>query len=333
MGYRTLGLGAALLIGFVAACGLSVTGSGEGLGLTDGDSGAPGSSSGDSSVDTTTEGGAFDDEDDGGAAEETIDAGDDDTAPIFDGGTADASAVTCIKKAAIFWDTDADNKSSATGLQSYMQSAAGGSWTVALGGAIGGYHGGGDADPHGKGVVIMILGRSYQTAAMPSDGQSAIADQVAAGVGLVTSEFFDDIFKSTSTLSQFSLVSTLGSIYYRSPAKIDFADTRFWSGSSFTTAADVAFETVKTRSADVAINATVSRSSQSGTVKYPMVVSAERGATRIANCSLAINYPEQQSAHLIHPTPQPTPPDDSLAKDDNVKKLFTNMATWAAHCP
>lgn len=314
MGHRTL----ALLAGFIAACGLSVTG----LDATSSSSSSGGSSSGgDSSIDTTTEGGAGDD-DDAGVSIETIDAGGG-TTTLFDAG-ADAATTACNHTAVIFWDSDTGNKDSATGLHDYM--LTNGFSDVALGGAIGTFNGGGVGDPNTRGVVVMLLGNSLNPT-MPSAGQQAIADRVTGqGVGLVTSAWFDVIFNSESDpLSQFALTQSTGYVVFGGQITLNFSDKLFWSSTSLKTAASVPYESEKTLTG-------VTNHATSGT--DPMVFSLERGGTRVAHCALAINYPQRSRDHIGAPI-QPPPPttDDSLDKDDNVKKLFTNMALWAAHCP
>lgn len=298
------------LFGGAAACGLSVTGL-EATSSLSPEAGAPGSSSG-GNADT-----AGGDDDDGGLSQPVVlDSGGApivDAGQLFDGGTTTPDASTCNNKAVVFYD-DGD-QASGDGLVAFMLANG---FASAVDAPLSTYQGGGGAiDPNANGVIVLLTARQIPSE-MPAAGQSAIADRVTAGGGFVTEEWttYDVANGNLKTLAQFTLATSQDPYQYFDGSKValSFTDKRFWEGpganNRFTTSAKLPFGDVNVRSG-VTTNATTTGS-------HPVVLSVERGATRIAQTMLAVN---DLSVN-----------DNALTTDNNVRTLFNNMALWAAHC-
>ena len=290
----------------LAACGLSVSGL-EPLGNVDGGTTTP--------TDATAPEGSTDDDaaserepprpQDPDADPPTSDAGDvflDDAGPI-------TTPPACVLRALLLVDKDSTAE---TPMASALTAAG---FTVSTIGDYSKSNGEGVAafDPR---VVVLLAGVNYKLD-ITGPLQTAVKNALAAGAGLVTEEWagYEILHSHFQGIAPYVLFSYSS---FTNAVTTDFTKVTahpIWNGlpSPFRTTKKIAFGIGKTRGTSTESIGTVSAP---GVASQPGIIVRDNGKTRVAETTIAVDYYQ----------------DGSLGADPNIRRLFVNMALWAAHC-
>lgn len=165
-------------------------------------------------------------------------------------------------------------------------------------------------------VVVILAGVNYRLD-MTTSLQAAVKTALMGGAGLVTEEWagYEIVHSHFQTIAPYILFSYST---YTNAVTIELArtvDHPIWTGlpASFKSAKKLALGVGKPRGS--ASQTIASASSGSGGTQ-PGVIVQDNGKTRVAETTIAVDYYR----------------DDSLNQDPNLRRLFVNMALWAAHC-